>query len=414
MNLQHIQLLRNSSIAATKDAAVTLMRQKAQELSDGTPILGRYNVTEGNTTTVHTLLGLVHNSGTTAGTLTILADTYDIADLDSKISSAKTADKVTLESADSSENGVLKTYTIKQGEIPVGTINIPKDFLVKSGSLVKGTFADGGNGAFTEAENGADTAIKLVINAQDGNDTESNIYINVQDLIDIYTGSTGDTVNVTVEGKTIKASLSESAQTRVNNALTGVTVNGQTATPTNNVAVVTVDASQIQFSTGYTPNDHGVVATGKTIEENVKALEQAVLDNETTLAASDNRLNDTKIESIKITGGTVNGGEEMPSGKTASIVINGGTVKVSSTTEATGTIAVGDTIDTALAKLNNTVAANATKQKLSSANGSITVASSDAGTTADVHVDGKSIKIDTADGDGKGQLYIDTIDGGTY
>lgn len=463
MNFQHIQLLRNSVLAETREAAVSAMTEKAKTLSDGTPILGRYSVTgTDQTTTVHTLLGLVHKADNADGTLTILADTYDIADLEGKIEAAKTGDRVTLEHADSTTPGVLKTYTIKQGDTSVGTIDIPKDFLVKSGSLVKGTFNEG---AFTEATDGADTAIKLVINAQDGNDNESDIYINVRDLIDVYTGSTGDTVNVTVEGKTIKASLSTSAQTRVNDALTSITVNNQSATVEGNVAAVTVNASQVNFSSGYQPNPSGVVSANTSVQDNIKALEQALLDDETVIAASENHLNDIKLDTIEITGGTVNGGAKMSSGTSASLVIDGSTVKVKNTpTDQTGDVATGDTIDIALAKLTKKIASNSTdisgklnkvitsaginadgtykattgsttsaaksihnaiealdskvvaneiKQTLTSPTKSITVATAYTGTTVDVKVDGTSVKISTDDAT-KGDLYVDTIDGGTY
>lgn len=458
MNFQHIQLLRNSVLAETREAAVSAMTEKAKTLSDGTPILGRYSVTgTDQTTTVHTLLGLVHKADNADGTLTILADTYDIADLEGKIEAAKTGDRVTLETADTKSNGVLKRYTIKQGDTSVGTIDIPRDFLVKSGSLVKGTFNEG---AFTEATDGADTAIKLVINAQDGNDNESYIYINVRDLIDVYTGSTGDTVNVTVEGKTIKASLSDSAQTRVNNALTSITVNGQSANVSNNVAAVTVNASQVKFADNYEANPSGVVSANTSVQDNIKALEQALLDDETVIAASENHLNDIKLDTIEITGGTVNEGAKMCSGRTASLVIDGSTVKVKNITEQNGDVANDDTIDVALSKLSNKIASNSTdlnkvitsaginadgtykattgattsaaqsihdaiealdskvvaneeKQTLTSPTKSITVATADTGTTVDVKVDGTSVKISTDDAT-KGDLYVDTIDGGTY
>ena len=462
MNFQHIQLLRNSALAETREAAISAMTEKAKTLSDGTPILGRYSVTgTDQTATVHTLLGLVHKADNADGTLTILADTYDIADLEGKIEAAKTGDRVTLETADTKSNGVLKRYTIKQGDTSVGTIDIPRDFLVKSGSLVKGTF---NKGAFTEATDGADTAIKLVINAQDGNDNESYIYINVRDLIDVYTGSTGDTVNVTVEGKTIKASLSDSAQTRVNNALTSITVNGQSANVSNNVAAVTVNASQVKFADNYEANPSGVVSANTSVQDNIKALEQALLDDETVIAASENHLNDIKLDTIEITGGTVNGGANMSSGTSASLVIDGSTVKVKNITEQDGDVANDDTIDVALGKLSKKIASNSTdisvklnnvitsaginddgtyvkttgattstattihaaiealdskvvanekKQTLTSPTKSITVATADTGTTVDVKVDGTSVKISTDDAT-KGDLYVDTIDGGTY
>lgn len=546
----HIQLLRNAQLYTSRQLAVDGMTNKAKELADGTPILGRYRVEDNGP--VYSLLGIVHNTNpsASAGTITILSDTSDInslkatisaldyadtevdnnyvskvaqtdgkiavtrkelpvhnvsdsavenqfvtalnldhgvikadrsgittaqvsrtattalssttaeaalSELSDKITAASHSAAVTVETLATATQGMLKTYSIKQGGNEVGKIDIPKDFLVKSGSVVKGTFAKDTN-VFTEDQaNGKDTAIKLVINAKEADGTDgSPVYINVHDLVDIYKGTTGDTVNVTVNGYNISASLSESAQTRVNNALTGVTVNSQNATVNNNVASVTVNASQVKFSTDYTKNEYGVVSADTSIEENVKALEKAVLDNETAIAASENHLNDIKLEGIKITGGTVNGGAEMASATTASIVINGGTVKVASLPTATGTIAVGDTIDTALAKLGSSssadsskvsniiaavglgdsgtyskttgattsaatstktaiealdtaVVANDKKHTLSSPNQTISIVPVATGTTIDVQFDNTSIK-QTSDK----KFYVDTIDGGTY
>ena len=79
----------------------------------------------------------------------------------------------------STPEGVAKRYTITQLGSTVGTIDIPKDLVVSSGSVVAGTWA--GN-SFTESASGKDQAIKLVIANQ-----TTPIYINVAKLVDIYT-----------------------------------------------------------------------------------------------------------------------------------------------------------------------------------------------------------------------------------
>lgn len=81
-----------------------------------------------------------------------------------------------------SSDTFVKKYTIKQGasgaQTTIGTIDIPKDLVVTSGSCVAGTWA---NDEFTEGS-GDDHAIKLVI----ANQTDP-VYINTADLVDIYT-----------------------------------------------------------------------------------------------------------------------------------------------------------------------------------------------------------------------------------
>ena len=88
--------------------------------------------------------------------------------------------EVTLESSDDPE--YAKVYTLKQGGEVVGTINIPKDIVIKEGSLVHGYWS---GDTFTENEEGPDIAIKLVLNNDDV------IYINAKDLIDTYTAGDG-------------------------------------------------------------------------------------------------------------------------------------------------------------------------------------------------------------------------------
>lgn len=97
-------------------------------------------------------------------------------------------------------------YTLTQGGTEIGKINIPKDMVVQSGSVVKGTFAQ--DGSFTENTAGKDTALKLVI----ANSTDV-VYINVKDLASIYTGGTTADITVTV-GDTgeITATLSQTVK----------------------------------------------------------------------------------------------------------------------------------------------------------------------------------------------------------
>lgn len=98
------------------------------------------------------------------------------------LDAANTAGVVKVSEAATPETGYLKTYEIAQGKKSdgsdniVGKINIPKDFICKSGSVVK-----------DPAGQPAGTYIALVINTKDESETDSTIYINVADLCDVYT-----------------------------------------------------------------------------------------------------------------------------------------------------------------------------------------------------------------------------------
>lgn len=78
---------------------------------------------------------------------------------------------------------VLKKYTLTQNGEKIGDIDIPKDLVVTSGSVVKGTWS--GN-VFTEAKSGNGTALKLVIANQ-----TAPVYINTLDLVKDHVGGNG-------------------------------------------------------------------------------------------------------------------------------------------------------------------------------------------------------------------------------
>lgn len=131
------------------------------------------------------------------------AKTEAIAHADAVAATAKSqavsASTVSI-STDTTTTGMLKSYTLKQGGVTIGTIDIPKDLVVSSGSVVTGTW----NGTtFTESTSGKDTAIKLVLS---NNET---LYINASSLVDVYGVSDTTTIDMTINGTTISASIKE-------------------------------------------------------------------------------------------------------------------------------------------------------------------------------------------------------------
>ena len=86
---------------------------------------------------------------------------------------------------------VLKKYTLYQNREEIGEIDIPKDLVVTSGSVVKGTWS--GN-VFNEVGSGNGTALKLVI----ANQTEP-VYINTLDLVKDHVGVSGISISDTNE-----------------------------------------------------------------------------------------------------------------------------------------------------------------------------------------------------------------------
>lgn len=90
------------------------------------------------------------------------------------------------------ETGFIATYHLTKDGINVGaSINIPKDYLVKSASVKTAGASDPSR--FPEGTK----YIDFVVNTYDtsaGSGTESHIYLNVADLVDVYTAGDGITV----------------------------------------------------------------------------------------------------------------------------------------------------------------------------------------------------------------------------
>ena len=235
-NLYSLGLLRNGKVYSNKELAVQGLTQSAT--NDGVAKLARYLVpVTGGDPIIRTLVGFYANAnemednGGGQSYYTILDVEGSAADIDSlkeavsainetigdgisgttltdaindindRIGSgfsenftvadalAELADEleekltISLDVAGEPTIGYLKTYELKQGGELIGKIDIPKDLVVTSGSLVHGYWS---GDTFTEDEEGPDTAIKLVIANQ-----EEPVYINTKDLVDYYTAGNG-------------------------------------------------------------------------------------------------------------------------------------------------------------------------------------------------------------------------------
>ena len=235
-NLYSLGLLRNGKVYTTKQLAIQGLTQSAT--NDGVAKLARYlDPVVGGEPIIRTIVGFYANAdemednGGGQSYYTILdiegsaADVQEIReelsainetigdgidgitltdainDINDRIGSGFTEDytiadaleelaeeledalTISLTVAGEPTSGYLKTYILSQGEKVIGKIDIPKDLVVTSGSLVHGYWS--GN-TFTEDEEGTDTAIKLVIANQ-----EEPVYINTKDLVDYYTAGNG-------------------------------------------------------------------------------------------------------------------------------------------------------------------------------------------------------------------------------
>lgn len=121
---------------------------------------------------------------------------------------------VTVEKQATAESGYIATYHVKQNGAKVGaSINIPKDYLVKSATVGTVSTADT---PVTGYEVG-DKYLDFVINTKDSSGTDEHLYVLVSDLIDTYTAGSGLTLTDNqfsiASGAISKSMLSSGVQT---------------------------------------------------------------------------------------------------------------------------------------------------------------------------------------------------------
>ena len=171
-------------------------------------------------------------SSTTDATLTTIegnvsSNAAEIANVKTSVTNLTSSSAVTVSQAAGSGD-VLKVYTIAQGGTTVGTINIPKDLVVTSGTVV--VAGDGTNDTQVIANATAgDKYIKLTVANQ-----TAPIYIAVKDLVDVYTaqqnatevqltiGNNNEISAAIVDGSIAKSKLASAVQTSLGKADTAL------------------------------------------------------------------------------------------------------------------------------------------------------------------------------------------------
>jgi len=165
---------------------------KAYVSAEGTAMSGEGQ--DGHTNYVITL----HNAASSADVAAAKQELYGgssipaenpltLTDLDRRIDDLETGSSVEITEAAGSGD-VFKSYTFTQNGNNIGVINIPKDFLVKSGKVREATATDTGFNVGTKI-------LDFTVNSMDGQGSESHILIAVSDLVDTYTGGNGINVS---------------------------------------------------------------------------------------------------------------------------------------------------------------------------------------------------------------------------
>ena len=172
------------------------------------------------------------------------------------IDAAEDAGAISLDVAETATTGYLKTYVLSQGsgddKQEIGKIDIPKDYLVKSGSVVKNPEG--------QPEG---TYIELVLNVKDGATDESKIYINVAGLVDIYKGAeNASEVQITVTDYVISAAVVDIDASKITYIAADATKDPVVARESVKEALARLDAAAADVESK--------------IEEAIKALDSSV------------------------------------------------------------------------------------------------------------------------------------------
>lgn len=129
--------------------------------------------------------------------------TETVASVDAKVTALQTSSEVTVEKLAVATEGYISSYVVKQNGTQVGeTINIPKDYLVKSADLKEATDNITGSDGSTVIVEAGHRYIDFVVNTVGDDGNESHIYLDVNTLIDVYTGGATSEISVDIDSAT--------------------------------------------------------------------------------------------------------------------------------------------------------------------------------------------------------------------
>lgn len=195
---------------ASKDASTNVVTIKGIKEVDGAIAVGTDSTNDVTLAAVAATGEASDVSNTAIAGVTKNVDGTDVATtnvqdtlvaLKGLIDNAGSAGAVTIDEVSTGLGaGILKAYQVYQGGTQtsgvttggtlIGTVNIPKDFLVKSAEVKTVTAADKATGGIFEDDTDfaeGDKYIDFIINSKDADETAEHVYLNVNVLVDAYT-----------------------------------------------------------------------------------------------------------------------------------------------------------------------------------------------------------------------------------
>lgn len=158
-------------------------------------------------------------------------------------------------------SGYAASYKITLDGTQIGdTINIPKDFLVKSATVETCATA---NTPVTGLAVG-DKYIDFVVNSKDNDDTDAHIYLPVQDLVDVYTAGNGISVSGNAISAVVDSSNANGLSVGANGIALATVVASTSGVGGSNGAMTAAQAEKLASLEDYT-DGNGIDITNHTI-----------------------------------------------------------------------------------------------------------------------------------------------------
>ena len=207
------------------------------------------------------------------------------------------------------ENPSNLQYVIYQGDPTdptnkIGEINIPKDTVVSEGEIITadGTELNGTSASATSANlTAGEKYVKLTLANAD--ETRNLIYIAVTDLVDVYTGSSGNVVNILVDDYTISASVNDGSITGdkiAQNTISGSNI-ADGAVDTAQIADGAITEDKIEDGAVTTDKIADDAITSDKIEDGAVGTDQIADSAITTDKIADSAITEDKIADSAIT-----------------------------------------------------------------------------------------------------------------
>ena len=210
-----------------------------------------------------------------------------LAELFQDIANNETHDAVTVEKLTTPETGFLATYVVKQNNVQVGaSINIPKDFVIKSATVGTCSVADSPVTGFAVG----DKYIDLEVNVAEGSAQSTHLYLKASDLAPVYYGdsaSTEITTAVAADGKITAAVVAINGSKLTDGTVTKAKLTSavQASLDLADSAVQDADLSAVAFAGANTASNLTVADSAGHFTSNDKTVENVLAEIGTALGS---------------------------------------------------------------------------------------------------------------------------------